>query len=272
MDVTGVKAQAQCGSAQTVSFGRRTDSRPRCADCPIAGFCDGKELVALGARVGSRRIRRGETLCRADTEYAALYVVRFGSFKSQMAGSDGRQQVISFPLPGDAIGLDAIAGDRYSTDTIALQDAEVCSFSDPERSVTPEASGYVAAHVRRLMSREIVAKQRCLAILGTMCSNERVAAFLLDLSTRCSARHWSSNSLVLHMTRVDISSFLGLQPETVSRALSQMQARGLLRIAPGRQITLTDTAGLRSMLGAEAPVPDRLPAKSRPSCAVALNG
>jgi len=218
----------------------------RCGDCPIADSCSGSTLAALGASATARRVKRGETLCHADSTYGALYVVRYGSFKSQVPAADGRQQIIAFPLPGDVIGLDAIANDHHHSDTVALQDSEVCAFADPERTAPREVQAKIAAHLRLLMSREIVEKQRCLAILGTMCSVERVCAFLLELSSRCLARHWSSSRFLLHMTRTDIASFLGLQPETVSRALSRMQRRGHLRIEGGRQITITNPEGMRA--------------------------
>lgn len=227
----------------------RSEPGPRCESCPTAESCSGRALAALGLPASPRRIKRGDTLCHADTDYTALYFVRFGSFVSRMAATDGRRQIVAFPLPGDVIGLDAIATGRHSMDTVALQDSEVCSLIDPERSSPPEVQCRSAAIVRRLMGGEIATKQRWLLVLGTMASTERVAAFLLDYSARCAARRWSPHRLALHMTRADIASYLGLQPETVSRSLSRMQELGLVRLDSGREITLLDLDGLGNLVG-----------------------
>jgi CRP/FNR family transcriptional regulator, anaerobic regulatory protein len=230
-------------------FGRGT----RCSECPTAESCAGRPLAALGLRVSTRRIKRGDALCHADSDYTSLYVVRFGAFASRMTAADGRRQIVAFPLAGDVIGLDAIATGHHSMDTVALQDSEVCAVVDPERSMPAEVQCRSAAVVRRLMGREIGSKQHWLLVLGTMCSTERVAEFLLDYSARCAARRWSPQRLVLHMTRADIASYLGLQPETVSRSLSRMQELGLVRVDSGRQLTLLDAGGLRRMAAGDEP-------------------
>ena len=53
-------------------------------------------------------------------------------------------------------------------------------------------------------------------------AEERLAAFLLNLTQRLQARGFSANALVLRMTREEIGSYLGLKLETVSRAFRCM--------------------------------------------------
>ena len=58
--------------------------------------------------------------------------------------------------------------------------------------------------------------------LGSMPAEERLAAFLLDLSDRL-RNCGSAASLLLRMSREEIGSYLGLKLETVSRTLSRFQ-------------------------------------------------
>jgi len=51
----------------------------------------------------------------------------------------------------------------------------------------------------------------------------------------------------LRMTRSDVGNFLSLQLETVVRALSHLQAMGLIRIER-REIRIEDLPGLRATL------------------------
>jgi CRP/FNR family transcriptional regulator len=48
-------------------------------------------------------------------------------------------------------------------------------------------------------------------LLGSMRAEERLAAFLLNLSQRYRERDYSSTEFVLRMTREQIGSYLGLK-------------------------------------------------------------
>ena len=79
------------------------------------------------------------------------------------------------------------------------------------------------------MSREIVRDHGVMLLLGSMRAEERLAAFLLNLSQRFSARGYSGTDFHLRMTREEIGSYLGLKLETVSRVFSRFQDDGLIR-------------------------------------------
>jgi CRP/FNR family transcriptional regulator len=84
-------------------------------------------------------------------------------------------------------------------------------------------------------------------MLGTMSAEQRLAAFLIDLSERYRARGYSSSEFVLRMTREEIGSFLGLKLETVSRLFSRFQREALLQVQ-GRLVKLLDVIALRGLL------------------------
>ncbi|MGE5757838.1 MAG: helix-turn-helix domain-containing protein, partial [Sideroxydans sp.] len=85
-------------------------------------------------------------------------------------------------------------------------------------------------------------------LLGSMRAEERLAAFLLNLSQRFSARGYSASSFHLRMTRQEIGSYLGLKLETVSRTLSQFHEHGLLNVRL-REVEIMDMLRLRSFVG-----------------------
>jgi len=63
---------------------------------------------------------------------------------------------------------------------------------------------------------------------------ERVATFLLEMDRRLAV----AGMMALPMCRRDIGDYLGLTLETVSRALSQLHAQGVLGFSGARQIVL----------------------------------
>ena len=103
---------------------------------------------------------------------------------------------------------------------------------------------------RRLMSREITRSHQMLASLGSMRSEQRLAAFLLNLSQRYASLGYSSTEFVLRMSREEIGNYLGLTLETVSRLFSRFARDGLIRINQ-REVRILDQPALKQLLGHE---------------------
>jgi CRP/FNR family transcriptional regulator len=107
-------------------------------------------------------------------------------------------------------------------------------------------------HFHQVMSREIVRDHGVMMLLGTMRAEERLAAFLLNLSQRFTARGYSPQEFHLRMTREEIGSYLGLKLETVSRAFSRFQDEGLISVHQ-KHIRILDATGLKRLLNHQPP-------------------
>ena len=103
-------------------------------------------------------------------------------------------------------------------------------------------------HFHRIMSREIVRDHGVMLLLGSMRAEERLAAFLLNLSQRFATRGYSSTEYNLRMTREEIGSYLGLKLETISRVLSRFQEEGLIEVR-NKYLKLIDVERLREVVG-----------------------
>jgi CRP/FNR family transcriptional regulator len=99
----------------------------------------------------------------------------------------------------------------------------------------------------KILSREIVRDQVVMTLLGSMRAEERVAAFLLNLTQRLKDRGFSPTSLLLRMTREEIGTYLGLKLETVSRCFSRLHEDGVLRVRQ-RHIQVLDPAALEQLV------------------------
>ena len=194
-----------------------------------------------------RRLKPGETLCRAGDEFEALYVVRSGFLKMVSVDATGNEQVVSFPMRGDVIGLGSLASGQHTADAIALDTCHVVAV--PFERIAN--LGHRIPAIERLMysifSRELGRRQDMIRLLGMLGAEARVAAFLLDLSKRFSELGCSRSSFVLRMTREELGSYLGIKLETVSRALSSFAASGLIEV-DRREVALKDTQRLQAIL------------------------
>jgi len=77
--------------------------------------------------------------------------------------------------------------------------------------------------------------------LGQKTPLERVSAFLVEMEGRSAA----AGVLALPMSRLDIADYLGLTLETVSRALTALKRKGLIRfLGTQRYIVVVNSSGL----------------------------
>jgi CRP/FNR family transcriptional regulator len=219
-----------------------------CSSCNLRELClpcglGAAEQQRLGDLVYTRkRMKRGDTLFRAGTGFESLYAVRSGFFKSSVVLEDGRDQVTGFHMAGEVVGMDGIGTGQHTADFVALEDSEVC--------VIPYAhleEPTLQRQLHKVMSRELVRDQGVMMLLGTMRAEERLAAFLLNLSQRFVARGFSPSEFHLRMTRDEIGSYLGLSLETVSRLFSRFHDEGLIAVQQ-KHIRILDVAGLRAVM------------------------
>jgi CRP/FNR family transcriptional regulator, anaerobic regulatory protein len=226
--------------------------RTRCSTCNLREVCfprglSGADNEMLDEIVYTRRrVKRGDSLYRAGSGFDSLYAVRSGFFKSNVVLEDGRDQVTGFHMAGEILGMDGIGADAHAADVVALEDSEVC--------VIPYArleQPNLQRQLHKVMSRELVREQGVMMLLGTMNAEERLAAFLLNLSQRFTARGFSASEFHLRMTRDEIGSYLGLSLETVSRIFSRFHDDGLIAVQQ-KHVRILDIAALKAAMSRPA--------------------
>jgi CRP/FNR family transcriptional regulator len=227
--------------------------RVACSSCSLRELClpaglDAREMERVDRLVNRRRrLARGEHLYRAGAPLAALYAIRSGFMKSCVLHDDGREQVAGFHMAGDLLGFDAIGSGRHISDTVALEDSEVCEIPFPHLERLARELPSLHQQLNRVLSREIARDYGVMLLLGSMKAEERLAAFLLNLSQRFAARGYSPYEFRLRMTREEIGSYLGLKLETISRVLSRLQQEGAIAVRH-KNVKILDAEALRRLL------------------------
>jgi CRP/FNR family transcriptional regulator len=229
-----------------VSEARAAESaRPRNAAPVRSG---GLDMLLAAAAPTRRRVRRGEYLFRYGDPFHSLFGIRAGSFKSVLLTEDGREQVTGFHLGGDVLGIDGIGLDVHAGDAIALEDSVVVEIPFAELDALATRDPQLQRELFRMLSAEIQRERALMLLLGSMRAEERLAAFLINLSQRMATRGFSASCFVLRMTREEIGSMLGLKLETVSRILSRFQSEGLIQVR-NREIAIVSLSALRAVIG-----------------------
>jgi CRP/FNR family transcriptional regulator len=195
-----------------------------------------------------KRIKAGTTLYHAGSHFHSLYAVRTGFIKMATLHEDGREQITGFYMMGEILGFDGIATDEHMCTSVALEDSEVCAIPFDQLGQNDHGLEDIQYHFYKLMSREIVRDHTIMMLLGSMHGDERVAAFLLNLSQRFYERGYSPSNLMLRMKREEIGSYLGMKVETVSRAFSKFREQGLLEVHQ-KHVRILDMNGLQKLIG-----------------------
>jgi len=216
------------------------------APIPQRFAASGLEALVQGLPLRRRRVRAKEHVFRAGQTQHALYLIHAGFFKTSMVSEDGREKITGFRLRGDLLGMDALDMPVYACDAVALDVGEVWELPCAQlRDSVPDFQERLTA----VLASEIRRDWGWMLAVGTLSAEQRVVSFLLDLAARMQALGFSARSLMLRMTRAELGNFLALQLETVTRALSHLQAMGMIGV-DGRQIRIENPVGLRAMLGA----------------------
>jgi len=221
-----------------------------CSTCHLKDLClpcglTGIDVERLdGLKFARRRLKEGQALYHEGDRFQFIYAVRSGTFKSTLNLKDGREQVTGFQMAGELLGLDGLASGMHASSAVALEDAEICAIPYAHLSELAATSADLQHAISRLMSREIVREHSLMMLLGSMNAEERLAAFLLNISQRMKARGYSASEFHLRMSRAEIGSYLGMKLETVSRTFSAFAHQRLLEVDK-KHVRILDLAGLQ---------------------------
>ena len=220
-----------------------------CSTCAFSAACleSGydkshlRDLHVLVEHIGP--FREGEHIFREGDPFTAIAAVRSGTVKTYVTDNEGREHVQGFFLPGEVIGLNAISHARYPSNAVAMDSVVLCRFSFANIAALATRMPGLQQQLFRLLSQDI---GKAALLSGNFSADERMAAFLITLSRRYSARGFSASRFLLTMTRTDIANYLRLAPETVSRVFRRFQDEGMIQVER-REIEITDRKHLEDL-------------------------
>lgn len=235
---------------QVVSFAQTPVS---CQNCNLVDLClpyglDLEEMTQLDTVIQHHSLlARGDHLFTTQDPFKRLYAVKTGSIKTYQITEAGAEQVMGFYLPGELLGLDAFQDNRHHCSAIALESTSLCALPVTHLEQIGQKIPHLQHTLYRAMGKEIAQDQTLLLTLAKHTADERIAAFLLNLSQRFHLRGFSATEFNLSMARHDIANYLGLAVETVSRVFSRFQEEKLLTVSR-KYIKIHDLDKLRAIV------------------------
>jgi len=168
---------------------------------------------------------------------------------------DGRQQIVGILFPPDFIGR--AYSERIPYNAEAITDTTICCF--------PHASferllNEIPELEHKLFERtldELDSAREWMVLLGRKSAEERIASFLLHIARRTDlvrcphGQRPEFTVFKLPLTRMDMADYLGLTIETVSRQMTKLRSRNIIKIDENTIISVLDMGALEEIAGQE---------------------
>jgi len=215
----------------------------------VCGALEPESLVTFERLSRTFEIDAKMTLFTEGDAASHVFNVTKGVVRLYKMSPDGRRQIVGFALPGDFLGL--ALRDSYGVSADAVTRVKACKF------VRTSFVNYLDEHprlMRRLhefASHELSLARDQMMLIGRHTAEERLAAFLLNLSERYQRIGESGVNIQLPMSRQDIADFLALTIETVSRTFSKLVKAKLIVIVP-EGARLLNAEGLHKLARVDA--------------------
>jgi CRP/FNR family transcriptional regulator, nitrogen fixation regulation protein len=165
------------------------------------------------------------------------YRILSGACRKCAYGLGGSRQIVDFLCPGDLFGYDAQDVHSFSAEAI-VPGTTVARYPRRNAERVADSDPQVARRIRELAFGSVLRVQRRLLILGRATALEKVSSFLLEMVDRFRPR--PVGPVTLPMSRYDIADYLAMAAETVSRALTNLRAGGVIRFDSVRCLQIRD--------------------------------
>jgi CRP/FNR family transcriptional regulator, nitrogen fixation regulation protein len=208
---------------------------------PPAAISERTLAGAFELRGAAIRFERNVEIYGEDEPAEYFYQVVSGAVRTYKVLSDGRRQIGAFHLPGDVFGLEAGAAHGFSAEAVTDSIVRVAKRSGMI-ALAARDSG-IAAELWASTARSLRGAQEHMLLLGRKNAEERVASFLLAMAGPACP----DQVIELPMSRQDIADYLGLTIETVSRTLTQLEAKSAIELPSSRRIVVKSRASLQRL-------------------------
>ncbi|GGB89961.1 transcriptional activator protein anr [Marinobacterium zhoushanense] len=232
----------------------RSLQQVHCSTCSLSSLClpvslNMTEMERLDDIIEkSRPLKKGEHLFHQGESFSSVYAVRAGTIKSYTLTNEGEEQITGFYFPGELVGMSGVDGVTYPVSAKVLETTTVCEIPFERLDDLAGQMPELRRQMLRTMGKELRDDQQMMMLLSKKNAEQRVATFLIKLSTRFRARGYSASQFRLSMSRNEIGNYLGLAVETVSRIFTRFQAMSLIRV-DGKEIELVSLSDLYDLAG-----------------------
>lgn len=217
-------------------------------DIPIFSELDDRALDRLADRCVIREVPAGTVLFTAGERCRGLYIVQSGRVRIYRLSPEGREQVLHIEGPGRPVAeLPLFDGGAYPASAVTIEDTILAylprqDFEHLYRTSPDAAHAVILGLGKRL--RHLVQLTQTLAFRDVAA---RLAMLLAGYAERLGTTTARGVELQLDRTQEELALEIGAARESVSRALKQLQRRGLVEQLDRDRFLIPDLERLRTV-------------------------
>lgn len=225
----------------------------RCQDCPIrhravCAKCDQPELNRLEAMKSYRDFKAGDTILWRGEPLNFVASLVSGAATLSKTMEDGRTQMVGLLLPSDFIGRPG--RQEIEFDVTATTDVTLCCFDRQPFEKLVEDTPHIAQRLMELALDELDVAREWMLLLGRKTAREKIATFVEMLARRAQIDAQNDSAqITLYLTRDQISNYLGLTLETVSRHFNALKKQGIVGFSDRYHLEVLDLPALKDATG-----------------------
>ena len=196
-------------------------------------------LTQLEEETQEERYRRGETIFQEGAVCEEIFLITDGTVKVFRLSDEGRQQTLQILGPGGCFCLAPFFHDtRYPATAQCLTNVRLLRLGGAQCLSLVKDDPRVVASVVQCLCHRVTAMAALLESSSTRKVRRRLVRFLLDIAESRGIR--TADGLLLDggLTHEELAGCVGTAREVVSRALEQLQRKGLVRLGRGRLVLL----------------------------------
>jgi CRP/FNR family nitrogen fixation transcriptional regulator len=205
-------------------------------------------LKRLDGSVAIVKLNRDQQVPEDDGTAGHWYYVIAGAVRRSTIRTDGRRQILDLMLVQDFFFVGS--SQREETIEAITEETVLAGYSGARLENLGERDRQFARELREITFQSLERTRQQLVVLGGVTTADKVSAFLLLLEKRYGNQR---GDIRLPITRYDLAEYLAVSVETVCRAFSDLQQRGIIALIGIRTVRIMDRDALEHQIGRKYP-------------------
>lgn len=188
-----------------------------------------------------KSLEKGKFIFTAGDTLGSLYVVHRGKIKITRYSEDGKEQIIRILSHGEFLGeLALFSNETVNTYAEAIEPSIVCMVEHQGLKDLMSKSPLLSFKMMKELSKRLEKAEALIEHSNLYNALAKVTRLLLDLE--------KENTVLFQTTKVNLSSSIGITPETFSRKLAELSNLGYIEIINNKTIRILDKKGLIGLI------------------------
>jgi CRP-like cAMP-binding protein len=189
------------------------------------------------------RLRRRQKVPPAFNEVDSFYLIRSGVLAMHAIVRGKRRLLLGILYPGDVFQT-SFAPPLRQIALMAATASDVLRLGSRSFEQLALAKPEMARTLHRRLAQQHARLAMHIFTLGALSGEERVSALLIELALRLGTPVPGGTTFDAPLSRTDMADYLALNPDTLSRHMSRLGAKGVLERAGRSRIVVRNWCAL----------------------------